>query len=112
MYHFLLNLPTTPPLENWVLGVPVTPALVGNGLWPQRRAAGFPVPGDLTGVAGVKGGQVGVHVPSPQAPGQHHRETPTTAGGPWAPVRLASGQELWCQGRWSLLLGAGEVRGR
>lgn len=36
-------------------GVPVTPAPVGKGLWPQRRAAGFPAPGDLTGAAGMKG---------------------------------------------------------
>lgn len=85
-------------------GVPVTPAPVGKGLWPQRRAAGFPAPGDLTGAAGMKGVKVGVRVLSPQAPGQHHRETPptTTGGGPGAPVRPASGQGPWCQGRWSL----------
>ena len=93
-------------------GVPVTPAPVGKALWPQGHAADFPVPGDLTGVAGMKGGQVGVRVLSPQAPGQHHRETvPHHRRWPWAPVRPASGQKPWCQGRWSLSRRGGGGRG-
>lgn len=102
MYHFLLNLPTTPPLENWALGCwsPQHWWVKGSRL---RCAAGFPVPGDLIGEVGVKGGEVVFTCPAPRhQDSTTGRLSPTTVGRLWAPVRLASGQELWCQGRWSL----------
>lgn len=97
-YHFLLNLPTTPPLENWALGC-----------WsPQhRRIKGSRLRGvllaSLSGAVGVKGGEAVFTCPAPRhQDSTTGRLSPTTVGRHWAPVRLASGQEPWCQGRWSL----------
>lgn len=83
-------------------GVPVTPAPVGKGLWPQRRAAGFPAPGDLTGAAGMKGVRLVCACSAPRHQGSTAGRPPHHRRWPWAPVRPASGQGPRCQGRWSL----------
>ena len=98
MYHFLLNLPTTPPLENWALGCwsPQHRWIKGSRLRGVLLAS-------LSGAVGVKGGEAVFTCPAPRhQDSTTGRLSPTTVGRHWAPVRLASGQEPWCQGRWSL----------
>lgn len=99
MYHFRLNLRTTPPLENWALGCRSPQHPVGKGLWPQA-CCGLPCSWRPDWGGGDEGVKVGVRAQPPgtrAAPQGPHRRWPR---GPWP--RPASGQGPWCQGRWSL----------